>query len=258
MGTYTQNHRPDLTQRIHSPQAFPTNDSRPHLPTPDLGSRRSVRSRNRVVNVDQDSRVGSLVSTREANQRSGVTTAATGNLDLGTADVELGTARRTGRVEGNVLDAEEVLARRQRLGDGDRDLLLAVRGPAELAAVEGRALLVELEPHVAAAVPVGGRLAGGHLGHVELEGAWVRDGGLRGEAEGGAGGDFVGLDALAGVELVAADLVGVDLRVRGQYGVGTWRWEMRRAKSEEGGYVHRSRGRWTGSLSSYGHTATDW
>lgn len=107
---------------------------------------------------------------------------------------------------------EEILAAGQALGDRHRDLRLPLAGPRQGSRGNGRALLEDLEPHVAAAVEGCGRLAAGYFGHVELEGARVRDGGLRGEAEGGAGGDFVrGLRGGAGGELVAADLVRGDL-----------------------------------------------
>jgi hypothetical protein len=113
----------------------------------------------------------------------------------------------------NVLHAEEILSARQALRNRHGDLALAHAGPAQSAASDRGAFLVDLEPGVSAAVPGGGGLPAGDLCHVELESARVRDGALGGEADGGSGGDFVG--ALGGGsrgELVAADLVGCDLR----------------------------------------------
>jgi hypothetical protein len=116
-----------------------------------------------------------------------------------------------------VLDPQQVLAARQGLGQGESDLSFSVVGKRHLAAGEGRALRVDLEPHGAGAVECGGGLAGGHFGHVELEGARVRDGGYGCEADSvtGVDGGCLG-GAGAGGELVAADLV------RGDVGHGAW------------------------------------
>jgi hypothetical protein len=84
------------------------------------------------------------------------------------------------------------------------------RRPAQLAARETRTLRIDLEPDVTGTIPGRRRLALGHLGHVELQCAWVADGRHGGEAEGCARRDLVGAarGARAGRELVAADLVG--------------------------------------------------
>jgi hypothetical protein len=71
----------------------------------------------------------------------------------------------------------------------------------------------------------------------------VRDGGLRGEAEGVAGGDGVGLAGGAGGELVAPDLGGGDVCYGACGVVLAWEVVMRR----EGMY------RLIGSLLSCGH-----
>ena len=84
-------------------------------------------------------------------------------------------------------------------------------GPGDAAAGDNGLLLEDLEPDLAASVPVGGGLAGGNLGEVELHRAGVADVGVQGEADGVAGVDLAGLNALAGVALVAADRIAVDV-----------------------------------------------
>lgn len=83
-------------------------------------------------------------------------------------------------MDGQLLDAEQVLAVWHAFGDRDAVALCEVPGCA--AAVEGRADVFDLEPDAAGAVEgVGG--AGG-LGHVEGDGALVVDGDVGGEGEG--------------------------------------------------------------------------
>lgn len=120
-----------------------------------------------------------------------------------------------------MLRTEQVLARGQGLGEGDGDLCLAHGGPADGGGGCDGFFLVDLEPHVAAAVPGLGCLAGGDLGHVELHGSWVRD--ARGCCEGDGvacvhGGGF---GAGSGREGVAADGVGGDVCFRA-YVVLAW------------------------------------
>jgi hypothetical protein len=90
--------------------------------------------------------------------------------------------------------------------------------------------LVDLEPYVAAAVPGLGGLTAGDLGHVELHGTGVRDGGYRAESYGVTGLCLVSLVSLrtmsttyidgvcacarAGREGVAADSIGSHIRDR--------------------------------------------
>jgi hypothetical protein len=243
---------PDIYHGCESESCNATSDAQIHLLTrPHLRARRRVRRRHRVVDVDQDSRVRRLVRARERNQRSRGSIATARNLDLRTADVKLRSARGPRRMQRNVLHAEEILSARQALRDRHSDLSLVLAGPAQSATRDRRALLVDLEPRVSAAVPGGGGLTAGDLGHVELESARVRDGALGGEAEGGSGRDFVGtLGRGSGGELIAADLVGCDLRgvsIRSPGGVGR--------RNKRGSSVRLSRVHCSGSLSSYGHTA---
>jgi hypothetical protein len=67
-------------------------------------------------------RIRSLVRARERDEGAGASAAAVGDGDLGAGDVELGAACCGRRVQSDVLDAEEVVARGQGLGDGDADL----------------------------------------------------------------------------------------------------------------------------------------
>jgi hypothetical protein len=76
-----------------------------------------------------------------------------------------------------------------------------------------RHVLVDLGPHGAPAIPVGGGVAGRDLGDVEGHGARVGDRGLGVVRDGLAGGDVVDAGRpLAGEALVAPDLVRVDVR----------------------------------------------
>jgi hypothetical protein len=112
----------------------------------------------------------------------------------------------------NVLHAHKILAARCALGDRECYLLLPRASEAHLPAGEGGALAVDFEPDGAAAVEGGSGLARGDFGHVELEGAGVRDGGDGGEADGVACVDRGGHGRSgAGGELIAADLVGGDV-----------------------------------------------
>jgi hypothetical protein len=147
------------------------------LTLPDSGTRGLVVCGNGVVDVNEDTRVGSLVGAGEADERRRAAAATVVDLDLGAGDVELGAAGAARAVEGDVLRTEQVLARGQGLGEGDGDLCLAHGGPADGGGGRDGFFLVDLEPHVAAAVPGLGCLAGGDFGHVELHGSGVRDAG---------------------------------------------------------------------------------
>ena len=74
-------------------------------------------------------------------------------------------------------------------------------------------ILPDLEPHLAVAEKIRRRRACRRLGHVKRQRAGVVHGRAGDEADGGAGGDGGGLvGALGGVELVAADVGGGDVR----------------------------------------------
>jgi hypothetical protein len=86
-----------------------------------------VRSRNRVVDVDENARVRGLVSAGEGDLVGGLGAAAAGDGDLGARDVELGAARALGDVQADVLGAEEVVAGLDAPRDGDLEGALACR-----------------------------------------------------------------------------------------------------------------------------------
>lgn len=94
-------------------------------------------------------------------------------------------------------------------GEGRRTLTR----PRQAGRVDGRTLSKNLEPDLAGALKVGGRLAVGDLGHVELERARVANVRVDGEADLGAGRHGVRfgrvVDAAVGP---AADVVGRDVR----------------------------------------------
>jgi hypothetical protein len=72
-----------------------------------------------VVDVDQDTGVGGLVSTGESNQVRGCRAATSGNIELSTRQVELSATLASSGMKSNVLVAHQVLARRDALWDRD-------------------------------------------------------------------------------------------------------------------------------------------
>lgn len=88
-------------------------------------------------------------------------------------------------------------------------------GPGEATVGLGRGLAVDLEPHVAAAIPGRGRLSAGDLGQVELQGTLVEDVGRRLEADGTAGGDGLRAGCARVGAGVASHLVRGDVRHAG-------------------------------------------
>jgi hypothetical protein len=79
--------------------------------------------------------------------------------------------------------------------------------PCQPSVRNSRLLLVDLEPDVAASIPVLGSLACRHLCHVEQQRARVEEVGCNLECDAGAGGHRLGAGcALSGAEFVAANL----------------------------------------------------
>lgn len=88
-----------------------------HLVTaPDSRARGLVRQRG-LVDVDEDTSIVGAVGARELDGRGRGGAAAAGDGDLVAAHVELSTALATCAVQGQRLGADEVVARRERLGD---------------------------------------------------------------------------------------------------------------------------------------------
>lgn len=82
-----------------------------------------------------------------------------------------------------------------------------MRRPINLAIGNLSLLAGNLEPNLSAAIPRSGSLALGHLGHVELDGARMPDGGARLEAQRVSGFHRERLGRCAGRPLVAADSI---------------------------------------------------
>jgi hypothetical protein len=89
------------------------------LATPDGRSWQGIAGRNWVVDVDQDTRVVGGVAAGEGDGRAGVATTTTVDLELGTGDVELGAVDRAGRVQTDLLNAEQIFSSRE--GGGELD-----------------------------------------------------------------------------------------------------------------------------------------
>ena len=82
-----------------------------HLALNNRRARIDITRRNRPVQLEQQPRIRRLICARERDQAPRVEgAAATGNRELCARDVELGAADASGRVQGDVLDAEEVFA----------------------------------------------------------------------------------------------------------------------------------------------------
>jgi hypothetical protein len=182
-------------------------------------TRVDIAGRNRVVDVDKNSWVGSLVGTRESSQVGRRLGAASGDLELGTAEVELGSTGALSDVKTDVLVAHQVLSG----GNAGRDLDVVVCGACILVShqrsrtcgvkpltqpgqrrSELGLLGVDAEPDSPSGVPRVDILARGNLGKVGLEGARVVGARVDVDLDARAGCDRHGL--VAGVELVATDV----------------------------------------------------
>lgn len=130
---------------------------------PNSRTRVSVASRDRVVDVDQDTRISVLVRARQRDSRARSSRSATSDSDLGTRDVELRAALGRSSMDGNVLDAEKVVPGRQRLGDSEGERSAILGWEADLAVAERWAKFGDLEPRCATV----GRAGFGDFGHVE-------------------------------------------------------------------------------------------
>jgi hypothetical protein len=106
-----------LTPSIPSPTHY--------LAAPDSRAGRRVASRHRVIDVELDARISSLVRTRESNLGTWGAVSTILNLDLRAGDIKLCAPDCRGGVQGDVLDAHQVFARGKGLGEGDGDLLFA-------------------------------------------------------------------------------------------------------------------------------------
>lgn len=76
---------------------------------------------NRVVDIDQDSRVGRAISTWEGYEWARRSTAPSRDRDLAAGDVELGAALTLRHVQSDVLHAEQIVTAGRAGGDFERD-----------------------------------------------------------------------------------------------------------------------------------------
>jgi hypothetical protein len=100
-------------RHLSPPESTPIPLTRPHS-----WARRRVPIL--TVNVDPESGILGLVRARERDERARCSAAPTSDGKLCARDVQLGAVEAAGCVQGNMLDAQEVLARRQRARNGDR------------------------------------------------------------------------------------------------------------------------------------------
>lgn len=159
-------------------------------------ARCSVVGGDGVVDVEDETSFVASVLARDLGKRAGGARAGAGNAQLGTTNVVLSALKLLGGVHSNMLSTQQVVTSSQVLGEVDGEVLDAagageVGGPLEAGRgdlVGGE--LVNLEPVTGAVVRVGGSAVRG-LGHPHGQGAWVRDGGIDGEADAVTGGHSV-------------------------------------------------------------------
>lgn len=110
-----------------SPVPSPPHHHRTPLASSNRRPRNNITRRHRPVQLKQQPRIRRLIRAREANQLPRRLNPArpTSDLDLRTAHVKLRAADTPGRMQRNVLDAEQVLAVLDALGDLHAYLLLA-------------------------------------------------------------------------------------------------------------------------------------
>src|SRR3569833_1072006 len=132
-----------------------------------VGAAAHVRVALRAVDVDVDAGVLGQVGAGEADGGAGREGAGARDLDLGARLVELGGARGLGRVQGEDLDAQQVLAGGDALGEVEVGPAVvghhAVDAPLLVARVE--AVLGDLEPLQAVERGGGGVVDLGQVGH---------------------------------------------------------------------------------------------
>ncbi|TLD27075.1 hypothetical protein PspLS_05235 [Pyricularia sp. CBS 133598] len=167
-----------------------------------------VVSRDGVVDVDEQAGVAGVVHARDGDhaRRRCRRARPARDGDLRARDVQLGAADGARAVQRDVLDAEQVVAAGDALGDRDVDAgFVCVPGQPVIA--NAGLVLQDLQPPGAGAVPGRGRLALGNEAEPGRERAGVADGGLGRVGDGGAGGHVNGQRGGATrVELVARHL----------------------------------------------------
>lgn len=124
--------------------------------SPDSGSGLDVGSGDGIVDVEHDSGLATSVDTRDRDKRTRCAAATVNNVDLGAADVELGTTEARCAVQSNVLNADEILAAGQGLWDGEHRAIGIGRPGDGGSTVGSSSELVDLEPNLPRAVKGGG------------------------------------------------------------------------------------------------------
>lgn len=156
--------------------------------------------------------VANLIGARESHTGEGLgATSRYGELAAG--EVELSTTGGTRAVEGNVLNADEVVAGSKARRDSSRHSRVTVVTscggslPSHPGRSKGRAILRNLKPDVAGAVKASSRLARGYFSHVPLHRTRMLDLRVDTEPDLATGGDSLGLWGRgAGVKFVASKL----------------------------------------------------
>lgn len=138
------------------------------------GTRGSVASGHRPVDADLDTRLVSVVGTRELDSGGGGASTAASDLELSTSDVELSASKVAGAMETDVLSAHEVLTSGQ-VGwqsEGEvGDTAVDEAGPLNAVGGEsGVGKLVDLEPVAVSLVFLS---SAGSLAHVNGQGTRV-------------------------------------------------------------------------------------
>jgi hypothetical protein len=127
-----------------------------------------------TIDEEPESRVVAAIQARDFDHGARTTCATSGNLDLGAGEVELGVCALRA-VDGNVLNANKILARRRVAGQDKADLGLVPAAPIAILQRVLRAaddILVHLEPITITLVVAD---VAGSLRHVDGHGAGMQD-----------------------------------------------------------------------------------
>ena len=104
---------------------------------------------NGIVDVDQNSGFASAVDAWDSNQGSWTPTAAAGDVDLATGNVELSTTGCGRDVQRDLFDTDKILSAREVLGDGEVDgLNVLARERDARSTIGDSGDLVDFEPNV--------------------------------------------------------------------------------------------------------------
>jgi len=182
-----------------------------YLSRPNSRTGLSVVRRDRVVDVDEDSRLVTSVDTGDGDERARGSTTAVGDFDLTARDVELRATEGRCDVESNGFHADEVLSGGEcfRQGKGHSRDTFGRESDALSTVRDGRDL-VNLEPDIAVSSPAIDGV--GRLGHVHIDDTWVVNGSVTHNTQLLTSGDLGGGGSSRLSRIVATEVGAGDVR----------------------------------------------